>query len=425
MDNNENNIDDNYNQQDDADNVSTYKSKPSVGGGSTKAIFIAAGLILFAVYMIYSIFYTAPPPSPMDLTAGDRGKPQSVAEGGDGTNPQASLPLPPPPKATLPPPPAMPSLDSLAPLPDMFPADNVKETSLTPPPPPLPPSPELSTNNSGARGDNEKLKARIRSNMLVMDGAATAAPTGSTASATANRNLNNGDANRAFASDAINASGAEKAIATRLNNLNITIAQGKIINAVLETAINTDLPGTIRAIVARDTYAESGRNVLIPKGSRLLGTYSTGILRGQGRVMIVWTRVIRPDGIDIAIGSPAVDGLGRAGIKGFVDNKYTEVFSAAILTTVLSLGAAEAAYKIMPKQGTTTTGGGSTTTTVNPAQQAAAEAVTNFSDISKSVVEKLVDLRPTITIDQGTIVNVFVNRDLTFPSDLDNMVFVQ
>ena len=424
MDNNENDIEDDYNQQGSASNESTYKNKPSVGGGS-KVIFIAAGLFLFASYMLYSIFYTTPTTSQLDITAGDNGKTQSVAAAD--TNSQISLPLPPPPKATLPPPPSMPNLDPMASLPDPFAAtSNVKDVSLVPPPPPLPPSPEMSAINSkgGDKFNDENLKARINSNMLVMDGGA-AASQGVSGNASANKSLNDGDANRAFSNNVIAASSTENVIATRLNNLNMTIAQGKIINAVLETAINTDLPGTIRAIVSRDTYAESSRNVLIPKGSRLLGTYNTGILRGQVRVMIVWTRVIRPDGIDIAIGSPAVDGLGRAGVLGFADNKYTEIFSAAILTTTLSLGAAEAAYKLMPQQGTTTTGGGSSTTTVNPAQQAGADAVSNLADISKSVVERLVDLRPTITIDQGTRVNIFVNRDLTFPSYIDNKVFVQ
>ena len=112
---------------------------------------------------------------------------------------------------------------------------------------------------------------------------------------------------------------------------------------MLETAINTDLPGTLRAIVSRDVFAESGKEVMIPKGSRIIGTYNTGISRGQRRVMIVWTRLIRPDGLDIEIGSPGVDSLGRAGVEGDVDNKYAEIFSAAILTSVVTIGAATAA----------------------------------------------------------------------------------
>ncbi len=195
----------------------------------------------------------------------------------------------------------------------------------------------------------------------------------------------------------------------------MTIAQGKIIHAVLETAINTDLPGTLRAIVSRDTYAETGREVMIPKGSRLIGTYSTGVLRGQKRVMVVWTRLIRPDGLDIDIGSPGTDALGRGGVPGLVDNKYAEIFSAAILTSVIAIGIAAGTDAIIDNPSTTTTGGGSSTTTGSAGATAASGAVATLGSVSEDVVNTMLDLRPTITVDQGTLVNVFVNKDLTFP----------
>jgi type IV secretion system protein VirB10 len=291
-----------------------------------------------------------------------------------------------------------------------------------------PPPPPISDNGGLFKGGkkDEDLENRIKSNMLLLDGGKSDSVLDAGKSAS-NSALVQSDPNRAFEANVIKGTGAEKETATRLNNLSMTIAQGKIINAVLETAIDTQLPGTLRAIVSRDTYAEAGRAILIPKGSRLIGTYNTGVLQGQDRVMIIWTRLIRPDGIDIAIGSPAVDGLGRAGIGGYVDNRYMQIFSGAILTTMLSLGAAVASDKLLPDANTTTTssGGGSTTTNASPAQQAAGNAVNNLTDISKNVVGKIVDIRPTITIDQGTRISVFVNRDLTFPPELNDVFFVQ
>jgi len=246
------------------------------------------------------------------------------------------------------------------------------------------------------------------------------------ASSAASQALNRSDPNRTFYEQAIGASKAEKALATRVNDLDSTILQGKVIYAVLETAIDTTLPGIIRAIVSRDTYAEAGRNVIVPKGSRLIGTYNTGIANGQARVMIVWTRIIRPDGIDIQIDSPAVDGLGRAGILGFANFHYMEIFSAAILTTAITLGAATATEAVIPGSGTTTTSAnGDKTTTTSPAQQAAADGVSNITDVSKTVVDRLVDIRPQITIDQGTRINVFVNKDLTLPNDTDSTMFIR
>lgn len=232
--------------------------------------------------------------------------------------------------------------------------------------------------------------------------------------------LNRNDPNAAFADNAIKASNADRTVATRLTNLDSTIAQGKIIDAVIETAINTDLPGTLRAIVSRDVFAEAGHDIMIPKGSRLIGTYNTAILRGQRRVLIIWTRLIRPDGLDIEIDSPGVDSLGRGGIEGIVDNKYSEIFSAALLTSVFDIGVAVAANGLLGDQGTTTTNNANgTTTSGTVAAASAASAVSNLGNVSKDVVNTFLDLRPTITIDQGARVNVFVNQDLVFPQAIN------
>ena len=259
--------------------------------------------------------------------------------------------------------------------------------------------------------------------MLVINGGGDTGPTAEERS-NATGALNKGDANRAFAANVLAASNASKTVATRLNSLNYTIVQGKIIDAVLESAINTDLPGLIRGIVSRDVFAESGREILIPKGSRLIGTYNTGINRGQVRVLVIWTRLIRPDGIDIDIGSNAVDALGRAGVLGIADNKYSEIFSAAILTSVLDIGLAVTLDKVSNQNNTTTTNANGTTSTGSAAAPAGASAISNIGSVSKDVVNSLLDLRPTITVDQGTKINIFVSKDLSFPQ-LTDKSFVQ
>ena len=90
-------------------------------------------------------------------------------------------------------------------------------------------------------------------------------------------------------------------VATRTPDRNFLVLQGKFIDAVSETAINSDLPGQVRALVSYDVYAESGRRVMLPRGTRLIGEYNTAIAKGQERLFVVWTRAIRPDGIDIAL----------------------------------------------------------------------------------------------------------------------------
>ncbi len=410
-----------------------YQDKPSVGSSRTKMTIAVVVLIAFASYIIYSIFSPAPNEKTINLAAGQGGKTIKSSNDSNGIGVSTGSVLPTPPVATIQPPPPIaespmyppPPLPVIAPSvpPKTIPTSNNPSLDIAPvpppPPPPVAPPPAISKIGGGKAVDKNANK-RIRSNMMIINGGNKAE------NANAAKATPIGDPNSVFADNVLHATSAEKAAATGLSNLNMTIAQGKIVNAVLETAINTDLPGTIRAIVSRDTYAEAGRDVLIPKGSRLLGTYNTGVLHGQNRVMVVWTRLIRPDGVDIMIGSPAVDGLGRAGVEGFVDNKFMDIFTGAILTSALTIGAAVAVDAVLPAQGTTTTTAeGNSTTTTSPAQQAAGQAVGNLASISKGVVEKIVNTRPTITVDQGTRINVFVNRDLTFPSNIDGGIFIQ
>ena len=261
--------------------------------------------------------------------------------------------------------------------------------------------------------DNEVVAARRRSDMLIVNSGSGGGGAQSSAQATPE----SPDPNSQFAYNVFRSSQAEKAEAQHLGDLHSTIAQGKIVHAVLETAINTDLPGTLRAVVSRDIYAEAGRLPLIPKGSRLIGTYNTDVLFGQGRVFIVWTRLIRPDGVDIAINSPGVDLLGRSGLDGDVDNKYFEIYSAAILTSALNIAVAAAVEGATDAEKTETSNtNGSTTTTTSPTTEAALDSVARIGSVTGSVVDRIVNTSPTIRVEQGTPINVFVNRDLVFPA---------
>lgn len=223
--------------------------------------------------------------------------------------------------------------------------------------------------------------------------------------------------------------GAEQARATLIGrDLSAIIGQGKMIDAVLETAINTDLPGQLRAIVSRDVYAEAGKNVLLPKGTRLIGSYQSDVTRGQRRVQIIWTRAMRPDGVDVAIDSPGTDQLGRSGVEGLVDNKYFELFSNAILITTITSAVAIAAEGISGSDGvsSTTSDDGNSTQSGTPADFAIVEGVNTIGDIGKTLLDELIQIKPTITIDQGARIKVFVNRDLIFPSSIASRIrFVQ
>lgn len=198
------------------------------------------------------------------------------------------------------------------------------------------------------------------------------------------------------------------------------VAQGKIINAVLETAINTEAPGSVRAVISRDVYGEAGNKVLVPRGSRLYGSYSTDTARGQARVQINWTRLIRPDGVDLKISSFASDQFGRAGIAGIVDNKYSQVITQSLLTSFLAVAGVAASEALVGDNSNTTTtvdpNNGTSTVTGRASTQAVYDVSRSITDTASRLVNEYFDARPTITVPQGTRITVLVNADIRAPS---------
>ena len=189
---------------------------------------------------------------------------------------------------------------------------------------------------------------------------------------------------------------AQEALARRIS-LDDRIAEGKMLAATLETALSSDLPGKLRAVVTSDVWSEDGSRKLILKGSRLIGDYRSGLVRGQTRVFVIWTRLLEPDGTDVAIGSPGTDDLGRAGLTGDIDQHFVERFGAAFLLPLI--GSA------------TTASQGGNTFVINTSQ--------GFGQVAQDSLQDSINIPPTIYVDQGSPVQVFVARDLVFgPSPL-------
>lgn len=195
---------------------------------------------------------------------------------------------------------------------------------------------------------------------------------------------------QAFAREAVKDQ-AQEALAHRIS-LGDRIAEGKMLAATLETALTSDLPGKLRAVVTSDVWSEDGSRKLILKGSRLIGDYRSGLVRGQTRVFVIWTRLLEPDGTDVAIGSPGTDDLGRAGLTGDIDRHFIERFGAAFLLSLI--GSA------------TTASQGGNTFVINTSQ--------GFGQVAQDSLQDSVNIPPTIHVDQGTPVQVFVARDLVF-----------
>jgi len=167
-----------------------------------------------------------------------------------------------------------------------------------------------------------------------------------------------------------------------------TIAQGTLIPAVLETAINTDLPGYARAVVSADVRSFDGTRVLLPRSTRLIGQYKSGIEAGQKRAYVMWIRVIRPDGVSVDLGSPAIDFSGQTGLAGKVNGHFFERFGSAMLLSVIG------GLSALGNTAAVITGGG---------QSAAAAAVGQTGKIA-----------PTVQVGQGEPIRVFTARDLDF-----------
>ncbi|HEX8063969.1 MAG TPA: TrbI/VirB10 family protein [Allosphingosinicella sp.] len=176
-------------------------------------------------------------------------------------------------------------------------------------------------------------------------------------------------------------------------NRSTTVAQSTLIPAVLETAFDSRRPGFARAIVSRDVRGFDGTKVLIPRGSRLTGEYRSDIQPGQKRALINWTRLIRPDGVTIALGSPTADTLGRGGVRGDYNSHFFERFTGAILQTALDVGANVAS------------------------RQAAGGVIVALPGSTQNMGQILNQsnrIAPTLTVKAGTSISVFVARDLDF-----------
>jgi type IV secretion system protein VirB10 len=202
-----------------------------------------------------------------------------------------------------------------------------------------------------------------------------------------------GSAGAATASAAPGSQWGGRARAGTLANRSNTVPQGAMIPAVLETAFNSTSAGLARAVVSRDVRGFDGSRVLIPRGSRLVGDYGREVAAGQNRAVITWTRLIRPDGVTVALDSPATDTVGRGGIRARVDTHFWTRLGDALLGSVSNIGSGLA---------TRAATGSVIVSMPGAVQQSAAPAQPG-------------QVTPTLSLRAGTSISIFVARDLEFP----------
>ncbi|MER2624115.1 MAG: TrbI/VirB10 family protein, partial [Accumulibacter sp.] len=182
---------------------------------------------------------------------------------------------------------------------------------------------------------------------------------------------------------------------------------GFVIPGTLISGINSELPGQLMAQVAQNVYdTPTGKHLLIPQGSRLVGRYSSDVAYGQARVLVAWQRIVFPDGKAIDIGAmPGADGIGYAGFTDQVNNHYLRLFGSALLMSAVTAGIT---YSQGQNQGNSVYG-------APTASSAMSEALgQQLGQVTAQLIAKNMNIAPTLEIRPGYRFNVIVTKDMTF-----------
>ena len=192
----------------------------------------------------------------------------------------------------------------------------------------------------------------------------------------------------------------EAAQVKRMKNRHLTIEKGTFIDCILETRLDTTVPGMTACIIPQNVYSMNGKSLLIEKGSRALGEYRGSVQNGLERIFVLWTEVRTPNGMIVKLDSPATDALGGAGASGYVDHHWWKRFGNALLFSIISDGFDFA------------------TTKVNEGSNN--NYYTNTSDNMTALIEEAMqqagNIPPTLTKNQGERMGIFVGRDIDFSS---------
>jgi type IV secretion system protein TrbI len=183
------------------------------------------------------------------------------------------------------------------------------------------------------------------------------------------------------------------------------VRAGSVIPATMISGINSELPGQIIAQVSQDVFdTPTGKHRLIPQGSRLIGRYTNRVIYGQTRVLVAWQRIIFPDGKALDIGAmEGVDGAGYAGFHDQVDNHYVRLFGSAILMSGITSGLTSS--RVSPENDPF----GSST-----AAQFSQNLASQLGEVATRMIDKNMNIAPTLKIRPGYRFNVMAVKDLAF-----------
>jgi type IV secretion system protein VirB10 len=190
--------------------------------------------------------------------------------------------------------------------------------------------------------------------------------------------------------------------ATLMTDRDYWLTQGATLECVLQTKIVSTVAGMVSCFLTRNVYSTNGRVVLLDRGSKLVGRYQGGVQQGEARIFVVWTRAETPNGVIVNLDSPGAGALGEAGVGGFADTHFLDRFGAAILVSLIQSGTSATVARVAgPNRGANVLLDG---------------PVNAMNGVVAKTYENTINMPPTIYVNQGERVSVFVARDLNFRS---------
>lgn len=180
------------------------------------------------------------------------------------------------------------------------------------------------------------------------------------------------------------------------------VKAGTVITGIMITGVNSELPGQLLGVVSENVYdTGTGRHLLIPQGSKLVGIYSANVVFGQSRVMIAWNRIIFPDAKSINLSAmPGTDQAGYSGFSDQVDNHYMRIFGSAFMMSAITGGIAISSHNSGSQY------------TQTPSDQMISAMVTQMGEVGKQLMQKNLRIAPTLEIRPGYKFNIFVTKDM-------------
>ena len=242
--------------------------------------------------------------------------------------------------------------------------------------------------------------------MLVQPHGQDSAPsTGSASVGTAGGQDGTGKASSGPVGSQMNSSRTPVAVAARMKDQTLLLPKNRQGDCILTTKIINELAGFTSCTLTQNLYGADGKVVLLERGSEVSGEYGVSNQAGQRRLFIVWTRVRTPEGVEVDLESPAADPLGTSGVPGYLEQRWTERIGAALLLSVMKDTITLAMAAAQPSQS-------AGSVVVTPGQN----TIATGQDLAEQVLKQTINVKPTLYINEGSRVSIFVARDLDFSS---------